>query len=334
MTGRLAWIGEQLQRGSEMAVADVNAAGGLLGQDLQLVTADDFCDPAQAAAAAKKLVSDGVALVIGHYCSGASIPASEIYHAGNILQMSPGSTNPLLTERGFGNVFRVIGRDDEQGKAAGTYLAEHWAGKRVGILHDNSTYGKGVADETRKEMNRRGLKESVYKAYEPGKSNYSAEAAELEVAQIAVVYVGGYHTEVALLAIAARQRGYSVQFISGDAMATEELGLIAGPAAEGILFTFVTDPRRNPQAARVVERFRAQGFEPHSYTLLTYAAVEAWSQAVKKTRSLEQVAVAKSLKTERFDTVLGRIGFNDKGDITPVTWEWYRWKGGEYAPLR
>ena len=166
MTGKLAWIGEQVQRGAEMAVADINAAGGVLGQQVRLITVDDFCDPEQAVAAAQKLVADGVVLVVGHYCSGASIPASKVYEAAGVLQISPGSTNPLLTEQGRANVFRVIGRDDAQGIVAGNYLADHWGDKKIAILHDGTTYGKGLADETKKQLNKRGVTEAIYEAYD------------------------------------------------------------------------------------------------------------------------------------------------------------------------
>jgi branched-chain amino acid transport system substrate-binding protein len=334
ITGRLAWIGEQMQRGAEMAVSDINAAGGVLGQQVRLITADDFCDPAQAVAAAQKLVGDGVVLVVGHYCSGASIPASEVYEAAQVLQISPGSTNPMLTEQGRANVFRVIGRDDAQGIVAGNYLADHEGDKKIAILHDNTTYGKGLADETKKQLDKRGVSEAIYQAYTPGKNDYSAEIGKLQAAEIAVLYVGGYHTEVALMARAARDRGYSVQIVSGDAMATEEFGLIAGPAAEGTLFTFSADPRRNAEAAPVVERFRAENFEPAGYSLFTYGAVQAWAQSVEKAGSLELQAVIASLRSHQFDTVLGRIEFDDKGDLTAQSWIWYVWNAdGTYVPL-
>jgi branched-chain amino acid transport system substrate-binding protein len=333
MTGRLAWFGEQAQRGAEMAVADINAAGGVLGQQMRLITADDFCDPGQAVAAAQKLVGDGVVLVVGHYCSGASIPASKVYEASGVVQISPGSTNPLLTEQGRANVFRVIGRDDTQGIVAGNYLADHWGDKKIAILHDGTTYGKGLADETRKQLNKRGVTEAIYEAYTPAKNDYSTEMGALKAANIAVAYVGGYHAEVALMVRAARDRGYTVQLVSGDGMATEEFALIAGPAAEGTLFTFPADARRNPEAASVVERFRAENFEPAGYTLLSYAAVQAWSQAVEGAGSLELQAVIASLRGNQFDTVLGRIDFDDKGDLTAQSWVWYVWKGGEYVPL-
>jgi branched-chain amino acid transport system substrate-binding protein len=333
ITGPVAWIGEQMQRGAEMAVADINAAGGVLGQQVRLLAADDFCDPKQAVAAAQKLVGDGVVFVDGHFCSGTSIPASPVYEAAGVLQISPGSTNPLLTEQGHANVFRVIGRDDADGVVAGNYLADHWGDKKIAILHDNTTFGKGLADLMKTQLNKRGVTEAIYQAYTPGKNDYSAEIAALQAADIAVLYVGGYHPEVALMARAARDRGYSLQLVSGNDLATEEFALIAGPAAEGTLFTFIADPRRNAEAAQVVKRFRAENFEPEGYTLFSYAAVQVWAQAVEKAGSLELHAVIASLRSYQFDTVVGRIGFDDKGDLTAYSPIWYVWKGGKYVPL-
>jgi branched-chain amino acid transport system substrate-binding protein len=186
ITGQLAWIGEQLEQGTQLAVADINAAGGVFGDELRLVTADDFCDPEQAVAAARKLVNDGVRFVIGHMGSEASIPASEIYAAADVLQISPASTNPKLTDQGRANVFRVIGRDDAQGTVAGNYLADHWRDTKIAILHDNTIYGKGLADETKKQLNKRGVTETIYGAYAPEKDDYSAEIAQLQAADVAV----------------------------------------------------------------------------------------------------------------------------------------------------
>jgi len=333
ITGQLAWIGEQLQRGAETAVADVNAGGGVLGQQVEIIIADDFCDPEQAAAAAQKLVGDGVVFVVGHMCSESSIPASKVYEAAGILQISPASTNPTLTEQGYANVFRVIGRDDAQGMVAGNYLADHWADKSIGILHDGTTYGKGLAEETKAQLNKRGLTEAIYQAYTPEKDDYSVELDALQAADVAVLYLGGRHRAAALLARGARDRGYSLQLVSGDTTSTEEFGLIAGLAADGTLFTFGADPRQKAEAASVVEQFRAESFEPAGYTLLSYAAVQAWALAVEKAGSLAPPAVITSLRSNQFDTILGRIDFDEKGDVTEQSWVWYVWRGGEYVTL-
>jgi branched-chain amino acid transport system substrate-binding protein len=333
MTGKNAWLGEQMERGAALAVADLNAAGGVLGQQVRLITADDFCDPEQAVAAAKKLVSDGVIFVDGHYCSGASIPASEVYAAAGVLMICPISVDPMLTELGHANVFRLNFRADAAGVMAGNYLADHWVGKKIAILHDNTTYGKGIGELTKKQLNRRGLTEAIYQAYVPGKADYGAEIAELQAADIAVLFIGGYHTEVALMARAARDRGYPVELITGAGLATEDFGLIAGPAAEGAVFFTAADARTHAEAAPVVARFRASGFEPAGYTLYVYGAVQVWAQAAEKAGSLELRAMIASLRQHQFDTVLGPVDFDDKGDLTVQNPVWYVWRSGTYVPL-
>lgn len=244
MTGKNAWFGEQIERGAAQALADLNAAGGVLGEQVQLITVDDYCDPEQAVAAANKLVSEGVILVVGHYCSHSSIPASEVYEAAGVIMISPSSSNPLLTERGLANVFRVQTRDDAVGIVAGNYLADHWSSEEIAILHDSTTFGKGIADLTKEQLNRRGVTEAVYRAYVPGAADYGVEIDQLRAADIAVAFIGGYHTEIGLMARQARDRGYPVRLIAGLTLATEEFGLIAGPAAEGILF--IDNPDRAP----------------------------------------------------------------------------------------
>jgi branched-chain amino acid transport system substrate-binding protein len=334
LTGKEAWYGEQLERGAAQAVADLNTGGGVLGQQVELITLDDFCDPEQAVAAARKLVSDGAIFVDGHMCSGASIPASEIYAAAGVLMISPYSSNPTLTELGRANVFRVIYRDDAAGIVAGNYLADHWTEKKIAILHDDTTFGKGVADLTKEQLNRRGLREVIYQAYVPGESNYGAEMAELQAAEIAVVFIGGYATEVALMARAAGDRGYPVQLVTGFGLTAEDFGLIAGPAGAGTLFVDVADPRGRAEAAPVVERFRASGFEPQGYTLYAYAAVQVWAQAAQKAGSLDLQAMIAALREHQFDTVLGPIDFDEKGDLAvqnPVLYVWHA--DGTYAPL-
>jgi branched-chain amino acid transport system substrate-binding protein len=250
LTGKIAWFGEQYERGAALAVADLNAAGGVLGQQVQLITADDFCDPEQAVAAARKLVSDGVILVVGHHCSGASIPASAVYAAAGVLMIVPVSTNPMLTELGRANVFRVNYRDDAAGVVAGDYLSDHWPDKKIAILHDDTTFGKGIAESTRKQLNRRGVTEAIYQAYVPGKVNYGTEIAALQAADIDVLYIGGYHTEIALMARAARDRDYLVQIVASGVLASEEFGLIAGPAAEGAIFYRAADVRTRAEQRR------------------------------------------------------------------------------------
>jgi branched-chain amino acid transport system substrate-binding protein len=330
MTGQYATFGEQMKNGAEMAVADINAAGGVLGQKLKLLIEDDACDPKQAVAVANKMASEAVVFVAGHFCSGSSIPASQVYEEENILQISPASTNPKLTEQGFPNVFRTCGRDDQQGIVAGNYIADHFKGKKIAILQDKTAYGKGLADETKKQLNERGVKEAMYEAYTAGEKDYSALVSKLKGEGIDVIYLGGYHTEAGLIIRQAHDQGYKPQLISGDALVTDEYWKITGPTGEGTLMTFSPDPRKNPVAAPVVERFRAKGIEPEGYVLYTYGAIQAWADAVEKAGTTDTAKVAAILKADKFDTVLGEIGFDKNGDVTAPGYVFYVWKDGKY----
>jgi branched-chain amino acid transport system substrate-binding protein len=334
MSGQYLSIGEQFRWGAEVAVADLNAAGGVLGEPVRLIIGDDACDPEQAVAVAQKLVNDGIVFVAGHYCSGSSIPASVVYEDAGVLMISPGSTNPKLTDNGGDNVFRMCGRDDAQGAVAGAYLAEHWGDKKIAILRDQTAYGDGLAAETRKELNRRGVHEAMYAAYEAGLTDYSELAATLQAAEIDVVYVGGYSTEAALILRQSHDMGYAVQLVGGDSIVTDDFWAITGRAGEGTLLTFFPDPRPNLEAMDVVARFRDLGFEPEGNTLYAYAAVQTWAQAVEKTGSLDLNDVIATLRSNKFETVLGEVAFDTNGDVTSTSFVWYVWHQGKYVLMK
>ncbi|MGE0744323.1 MAG: branched-chain amino acid ABC transporter substrate-binding protein [Rhodospirillales bacterium] len=330
ITGQYASFGEQMKRGAEMAVADINAKGGVLGQKLRLEIGDDRCDPKEAVAVANQMASKGVKFVAGHYCSGSSIPASRVYNEEGIVQISPASTNPTLTEQKFSNVFRVCGRDDQQGTVAGQYMADKFKDKRVAIVHDKTAYGKGLADETKKAFNAKGGKEVLNETITAGEKDYSPLVSKLKQNRVDVVYLGGYHTEAGLIVRQMREQGMDTRLVAGDALVTNEYWSITGPAGQGTMMTFSPDPRRNPQAAPIVEKFRKAGYEPEGYTLYTYAAVEAWSLAAAKAGKTDGTAVSQALKGQQFTTVLGSIGFDAKGDVTAPGYVFYEWKDGKY----
>ena len=169
MTGGKSAFGRQMKNGAEQAVADLNAAGGVLGKKLALDVEDDACDPKQARSVAEKIASAKIPFVAGHYCSSSSIPASEAYADGNVLQITPASTNPLFTERKLWNVARVCGRDDQQGLVAAEYIAKNYKGKNIAILNDKTTYGKGLADETKKALNKAGVTEKMFEVLQQGR---------------------------------------------------------------------------------------------------------------------------------------------------------------------
>ena len=334
VTGQYASFGTQMKSGAELAVADINEAGGVLGRQLALSIGDDACDPKQAVAVANQLTGSGVALVAGHYCSGSSIPASKVYADSDVVQISPASTNPAFTDDRAGpNIYRVCGRDDQQGSVAGEYLAKHYGDKNIAIVHDKTAYGRGLAEETKKALNAAGKQEAIYEAITAGEKDYSALVSKLKQANIDVLFLGGYHTEAGLIVRQLRDQGMNTQLMGGDALVTQEYWSITGPAGEGTLMTFSPDPRKNPAAAGVVQRFKDKGIEPEGYVLYTYAAIQAWKQAVEKAASTASADVVKALNDTEFDTVIGKFRFNDKGDPNLPPYAVYRWSDGGYEEI-
>ncbi|MGI4942667.1 MAG: branched-chain amino acid ABC transporter substrate-binding protein [Janthinobacterium lividum] len=334
MTGEYAAIGTQMKAGAEQAVADINKAGGVNGQQLVLEVGDDACDPKQAVSVANQMASRKVAVVAGHYCSGSSIPASKVYGEEGILQISPASTNPKYTDEGSWNTFRVCGRDDQQGALAGKYLADKFKDKKIAIIQDNSAYGKGLADETKKAMNAAGVTETLYTAYVAGERDYSALISRMKQAGIQVIYVGGYHTATGLIARQAKEQGMNVTIVGGDALVTNEFWQISGPAGEGTIMTFPPDPRKSAGAAPIVAEFKAKNFDPEGYTLYTYAALQIWAEAAKKANSVDGKKVADAMHAgQPFNSVLGDISFDKKGDVTAAGYVFYVWKNGNYSEM-
>jgi branched-chain amino acid transport system substrate-binding protein len=335
MTGDYATFGAQMKAGAEQAVKDINAAGGVLGQQLELAVEDDRCDPKEAVAVANRVASSGAVLMAGHFCSGSSIPASAVYAEEGVIQISPASTNPKFTdERPGPGVYRICGRDDQQGEVAGQYLADKFKDQKVAILHDKSAYGKGLADATMAAMEAAGKKADMYEAYTAGEQDYTALVTKLKDAGIDVVYVGGYHTEAGLIKRQMKEAGMDALLVSGDALVTDEYWQITGDAGAGTLMTFSPDPRESPEAADVVKTFRDAGIEPEGYVLYTYAAFQVFKQAAEAAGSTDYDAMVKALDDGTFKTVLGTLEFDDKGDVSLPGYVFYEWENGKYAQMK
>ena len=326
LTGPNAAFGAQLQKGAEQAAADINAAGGINGEQIKIVLGDDVSDAKQGVSVANKFVADGVKFVVGHFNSGVSIPASEIYAENGIMQVTPASTNPQFTERGLWNTFRTCGRDDQQGAVAGKYIADNFKDAKVAVVHDKTPYGQGLADETKKAMNGLGVTEAVYEGITPGEKDYSALIAKMKEAGVSLVYFGGLHTEAGLIMRQMADQGLKAVLMSGDGITSNELASIAGDAVDGTLMTFPPDPRNNPNAADAVKKFRDAGFEPEAYTLYSYAALQVIAESAKAAGSNDPTAAAEAAKAKGpFKTVIGDLGFDAKGDITRPDYVMYVW---------
>jgi len=231
-------------------------------------------------------------------------------------------------------VARVCGRDDQQGLVAADYIAKNFKGKNVAILDDKTTYGKGLADETKKALNKAGIKEKLSESYNKGDKDFNAIVSRLKLEKIDLVYVGGYHQEAGLILRQMRDQGLKSILMSGDALNDKEFASIAGPAAEGTLFTFGPDPRLKTTAKAIVDKFKAKNIDPEGYTLYTYAAMQVWAQAVKKVGATDPKKVMAAIKAGEWDTVLGKLGFDAKGDIKQIDYVVYKWDAnGNYTQI-
>jgi branched-chain amino acid transport system substrate-binding protein len=329
ITGPNAAFGAQIKNGTEQAIADINASGGINGQKITATIGDDVSDPKQGVSVANKFAAEGVKFVVGPFNSGVTMPASEVYQENGILQISPSATNPKVTERGLWNTFRTCGRDDQQGGVAGAYLLKNFKGKKVAIVHDKTTYGQGLADETKKAMNKGGLKEVLYEGINIGEKDFSALVSKIKAAGADIVYWGGLHTEGGLIVRQMRDQGVKAPLFGADGITSDEFASIGGPGVEGTLMTFAPDPRKRPEAKAIVEKFRAKKFEPEAYTLYSYAAMEVIKQAAEQAKSLDPKKVAEVIKSgKKFKTVIGELSFDKKGDITRPDYVVYVWKKG------
>ena len=327
ITGANAATGAQMKNGVDQAAADINKAGGILGQKISVEYGDDVSDPKQGVSVANDFAGDGVKFVIGNYNSGVTIPSSEVYQENGILEITPASTNPTVTERGMWNIFRVCGRDDQQGRVAGDYILKHFKGKRIAFVNDKTTYGKGLADETLKTIKAGGMDSVLYEGINTGEKDYSALVSKIKQSGADLVYFGGLYTEAGLIVRQMRDQGVTAPLMGGDGITSDEFASVGGPGVVGTLMTYGPDPRNRPEAKAVVAEFRAKNFEPEAYTLYSYAGVQIIKQAAEAAKSADPKKVADTMHSGmNFSTVLGDISYDTKGDITKLDYVMYIWK--------
>ncbi len=323
MTGGVAAYGEQMRRGAQLAVEDLNAAGGINGKKVEMVIADDACEPKQAVAVASRLVEkDKVNLVLGHFCSSSTIPASDVYAEADMLMITPGATSPQVTERKLPNVLRTCGRDDQQGLVAGNYIVDILKSKRVVLIHDKDTYGQGVANATQTQLHKRGLKEIMYEGLTRGEKDYNALVTKIKSANADLIHFSGLSSEAGTLLRQVREQGLTTRFMVADGAVADTFAAAAGNKSilKGVLMTFGEDPRLIAGGKTVVEKFRKSGFEPSGFTLYTYASVQVAAAALKSAKSTSGVALAKWIKANTVPTILGKKTWDDKGDLTSVAY--------------
>ena len=336
LSGSSLDLGETQEIGAQKALEHLNSKGGILGKKIVVISVDDACEPRQAKAVARQLVNEGVVFVVGHHCSACTLAVSKIYEEAGIIMISPASTNPKVTDEGGENVFRTIGRDDQQGTIAGDYLADNHSKSNIAIIHDGQAYGLGLAGFTKRQLNKRGINEVLFDSYTANQKDYRSVVNKLVNKKADVLYAGGYLTDIGIILRQAKKELPNLRLFSGDAVANVQFLFVAGKAGEGSYFTFGPDMRLKPEAADVVAAIREEeAYEPDGFTLYSYGAVQAWAQAVKKAGSLKPKAVIAALRSGTFDTVLGKIGFDEKGDITGISnFVWYAFGEEDYSMVK
>lgn len=337
MTGPYASFGEQILKGASQAILDINNNGGINGKKLELIKADDACEPKQAVNVANWLVDDeGVDAVVGHFCSSSTIPASEIYADAGIIMITPASTNPKVTDRDVATVLRTCGRDDQQGLVAANFIYNNLNARRVAVIHDKDTYGQGIADAMKARLNQLGVQELLYEGLTRGEKDFVALATKIKSINPDAVYFGGLHTEAGPLVRQLREQGVYVPFVSGDGIMSEDFITSVGGSQflKNVYMTFGADPRKILSGAKVVEKFRKNGYEPEGYTLYSYATVEIIINAIQKNKTTDGNILADYLKSNPIDTIMGQKSWDNKGDLTNTDYVIYEWQtNGSYKQL-
>jgi branched-chain amino acid transport system substrate-binding protein len=334
LTGDQGAFGQEIRNGTLIAVEEWNAKGGLLGKKIEIVWGDDQHDPKQAVAVANKFVNEEVVGVIGHFNSSCSIPASTIYHDGKIVQITPGSTNPQFTDRGLWNVFRACGRDDQQGSVAASFIVKKLRKNRVAVLHDKTTYGQGLADETVKALERAKVKPVYYGGITQGDKDYRPVLTAVKQKNPEVLFYGGIHPEAILLTKQMRELGMKAAFVSGDGAWQKEFIDIGGKAAEGAFVTFTPDQSKIKEAQVVMQKHKERfGSEVGAYTVYSYVAANILLQAITATKSTDGPKIADHIRKTKWNTALGTIQFDKKGDVLVSPYVVWEVKGGKFVEL-
>ncbi len=335
LSGGNAKMGDDIAKAATLAVEEWNAKGGVLGRKLEIVSFDDACDAQQSVTAAHKLIDAGVVAVAGGYCSSAAIPASAVYHDAGVAFVADASSNPKLTDQGFENVFRVIGRDDQQGPYAAGFMMKTLKAKRIAIIHDNTVYAKGLADATRAALQGKpGVQVVFFDAVTPGEKDFSAILTKVKSLNPEATYYTGYYPEGGLIAKQFKELGISGKFLAGDANNDPTFIKEAGSASEGVFVTSTPLPQDQSTAKAFIERYKKRwNQDPGPYSALEYDAVNVVIDAIRRAKSVDRAAIIKAIAaTKNYRGATGTISFDKKGDRTSVLYITYVIKDGKFVP--
>lgn len=336
-SGDLASYGLPTVKAAELVIGDINAKGGINGTKVELLVEDDVCKPEVATNTATKLVSEGVNVVIGHICSGATKAALPIYKGANVIVMSPSATNPELTQSGeYPNFYRTIASDDAQARTEVDFAINKLGLKKIAVIHDKGDYGKGLAEFAKKFIEQSGKADVVlFEGVTPGAVDYSAVVQKIKRSGADGVIFGGYHPEASKIVGQMRKKRMKTVFISDDGVKDDTFIKVAGKNAEGVYATGPADVSSNPITKEYREKhMKVYGSEPGAFFDNAVAAALALTNALAKAGSTDSAAIAKVLHTDDVATPFGKIHFDEKGDATGVGFSMYQVKNGQYVQVK
>lgn len=335
-TGPVTQYGDMQKVGALAAIADINKAGGINGMQLEGFLYDDACDPKQAVAVANKIVNDGIQHVVGHLCSASTEPASDIYDEEGVLMITAASTSPSITDKGYQTIFRTIGLDSLQGSLAADHIAKNIKPERVAVLHDKQQYGEGLATAVKDILAENGIEAVMFEGVTPGDKDFSALIAKLKKNNIDFVYYGGYHPELGLILRQSKEKGFDARFMGPEGVVNADLAKIAGDAVEGVMATAPKSFDQNEVNKARAVAIKEDGGDPTGpFVFTAYAAVEIMAEAIKATGTTDPAKLAKYIRNNEFDTAIGKVKYNDKGDLTESTFLVYELhKDGTKTPAK
>lgn len=336
-SGDLASYGIPSLRAAKLVAEKINKKGGVLGKKIVVLAEDDVCKPEVATNTATKLISEGVHVVMGHICSGATKAALSIYKNSKIITMSPSATNPPLTQSGeYPNFYRTIAPDDSQAKLDVEFALNKLKLKKIAVIHDKGDYGKGFAEFAKKflEADKR-AKVVLYEGITPNAVDYSAIVMKIKRSGAEAVIYGGYHPEASKIVGLMRRKRMKTIFISDDGVKDITFIKVAGKYAEGVYASGPKDTSMNPMNIQAVKEHKDKyGEDPGAFYINAYTATIALLNAIEKAGSLEYDAISKALKTEWVETPIGKIRFDERGDAIGAGFSIYQVQNGVYVELK
>ena len=336
-SGPLTQYGEMVEAGVAVAVKRINESGGANGRMLELIKMDDSCEPKQAVVVANRIVSNNIRFVVGHVCSGSTIPAADVYENEGVIMITPSATSPKLTEgKKHSMIFRTIGRDDQQGPVAAEYIARVIQPKAVAVLHDKQAYGQGIARNIRDNLQASGVNVAIYEGINAGESDYSAVITKLKFAKVDFVYYGGYHPEMGLLLKQGKEQGLDVTFMGPEGVANKDLAAIAADASEGLLVTLPADFQSLPENQKILATFKEINRSADGpFQMPAYAATQIVADAITATGGTDTEKVAAHIHQNTFSTPIGHVAYDDQGDLKSFKFVVYTWhKDGSKTEMR